>query len=418
MVKPVFPIKTKTSCQLKWNWSTLYLNSGITRSCHRTSESQLTSENFNDFHNTPIKISDRQRMIQGKWPLSSCGYCKGIEDIGGVSDRIRQLTIPYDVPKELLNDNSSVFVTPTVLEVYFNNTCNLGCLYCHPTLSSSIESENKRFGSFKYKDIELKSEENHYKNLVPSFWNWFSTGFSDVRNLNILGGEPFYQKELYDLYDAIENAPNSECTLTIVTNLMVNKSILQRHIERLKSMLISKKLKRVDITCSIDCWGEQQEYVRWGIDLDQWEDNFRFLMSHKWLYLNINQTIMSLTIKSMPELLVKLSEWRKERKIGHWFSGAEPSYSWMKTEIFHGEEFKEDAKLIMNLMPQYTDEDKVAYQYMQGILNKFLSVGETDIKAATDFFVYLNEKDRRRNTNWRKTFPWLEKYEGLCGITK
>ena len=47
-----FPIKTKTACQLKWAWSTLYLNNGETKSCHRTGQSELTPENFLNFHNT------------------------------------------------------------------------------------------------------------------------------------------------------------------------------------------------------------------------------------------------------------------------------------------------------------------------------------------------------------------------------
>ena len=32
----VFPIHTKTACQLKWNWSTVYLTTENTASCHRT----------------------------------------------------------------------------------------------------------------------------------------------------------------------------------------------------------------------------------------------------------------------------------------------------------------------------------------------------------------------------------------------
>ena len=30
-----FPIKTKTACQSKWTWSTIYLNTLSTASCHR-----------------------------------------------------------------------------------------------------------------------------------------------------------------------------------------------------------------------------------------------------------------------------------------------------------------------------------------------------------------------------------------------
>jgi hypothetical protein len=36
MEQRYFPIKTATACQLKWNWSTLFLTTGTTSSCHRT----------------------------------------------------------------------------------------------------------------------------------------------------------------------------------------------------------------------------------------------------------------------------------------------------------------------------------------------------------------------------------------------
>ena len=68
MSKKYFPIRTSTACQLKWNWSTIFLNTGITRSCHRTAESILTVDNFIDFHNTPIKIADREQMLKANGP--------------------------------------------------------------------------------------------------------------------------------------------------------------------------------------------------------------------------------------------------------------------------------------------------------------------------------------------------------------
>jgi pyruvate-formate lyase-activating enzyme len=410
MVKKIFPISTATSCQLKWNWSTIYLGSGFTRSCHRTSESKLTVENFKDFHNTPLKVADRQSMLKGEWPTNSCGYCKSIEANSGISDRIRHLTIDHPVPEELFVDSTSTHVSPTILEIYFNNTCNLGCLYCHSTLSSAIEAENKKFGEFKKGDVEIKVEKVHYKDLIDSFWEWFPEGFPKVKKFHVLGGEPFYQKELAYLIEYIDKYPNKDCILTLVTNLMVSKDKLKFYIDKFKQLLKQKKLKRVDILCSIDCWGQEQEYVRWGINCKQWEENFLYLLSNKWIYLSINQTITPLTIKSMPMLLEKLIEWRKIRYVGHWFSAAEPCDPWMKAGIFGKEEFYTDAEKILKLMPQITDEDKVAYKYMDGIFKEILS-NEINHRQIENLITYLDEKDRRRNTNWKQIFPWLIKYK-------
>ena len=415
MSKKYFPIETSTACQLKWNWSTIFLNTGITRSCHRTAESILNVDNFVDFHNTPIKIADREQMLQGQWPKDNCSYCRKIEESGGFSDRQRQMHIPDMYPSELDRNATSTNVSVTILEVYFNNACNLGCLYCGPELSSTIESENKQFGDFKSHGVKLVSIDNQFKNLIPAFWDWFPKQFNTIKRMHVLGGEPFYQREFDKLLEMIDSNPNPQCELNIVTNLMVPKKRIEDYLVKFKKLLAERKIKRVDITCSIDCWEKEQEYVRWGINLDQWEDNFKLLIENKWIYLNINQTISALTIKTMPELLIRLQEWRKDRKIGHWFSGVTPGPGYLKGEIFGGKEFTEDSVKILNLMPTNTEEDKNAYQYMKGIFDQMIA-SEQNIDEIKNLIVFLNEKDRRRNTNWQEIFPWLIKYEALCGI--
>lgn len=363
-----------------------------------------------EFHNTPLKLADRQSMLEGSWPENSCQYCKSIEANLGISDRIRHSTLPHPVPEELQLDSQAVRVSPTILEIYFNNTCNLGCLYCHSTLSSTIEAENKKFGYFKKGDVEIKVDKVHYKDLIDTFWEWFPVGFKKIKRFHVLGGEPFYQKELNQLINIIDQNPNQDCILTLVTNLMISREKLEQYIIKFKKLLKEKKLKRIDITCSIDCWGEPQEYVRWGLNLRQWEENFKYLMSNKWLYININQTITPLTIKTMSRLLEKLSEWRQERHVGHWFSAAEPCDPWMKPEIFGKREFETDAEKILQLMPRNNEENKIAYQYMDGIFKQIL-VDTIDQNQINNLLIYLDEKDRRRNTNWQTVFPWLIKYQ-------
>lgn len=410
MQRQLFPIKTATACPLKWTWSTLFLNHGYTKSCHRTARSELTPENFFDFHNTEIKIQDRRDMLDGRWPEKNCHYCKSIEDANGTSDRQRQLTVPYVIPSELEQDRAAVEISPTILEVYFNNTCNLGCLYCSSSLSSVIASENQTHGDFKQGQVWLKNHDSHYKNMVPYFWQWFPDNFPKLPRLHILGGEPFYQKEFDELIDMIDAYPNPDCELNIVTNLAIAKNRLITSVDKLRTLLKQKKLKRVDITCSIDCWGEQQEYVRWPLDLAQWEENFQYLLSQKYLYLNINQTISVLTIKTMPPLLEKLATWRTQRRIGHWFSEVAPGPEYLKPFILGGKIFQTDFEKILALMPVDTEENIQAHNYMKGIASHIASNHEHPEKIR-DMITYLDEKDRRRGTDWRALFPWLSEME-------
>ena len=151
-----FPIKTATSCALKWEWSTIFLNDGTTSSCSRVGRHPVALEDFDNFHNIPEKIKQRETMLRGEWPQpepylnpdDGCRYCEKIEIVGGQSDRQFHLQVPDLTPKELDSMPWATKITPTILEVFINNTCNLACTYCHPQNSSQIEAENIKFGYF------------------------------------------------------------------------------------------------------------------------------------------------------------------------------------------------------------------------------------------------------------------------------
>ena len=406
-----FPIKTATACQLKWAWSSLYLNIGQTGSCWRTSFSDLTPDNFDQFHNTPIKIKDRQDMLQGKWPENNCGYCREIEAVGGSSDRMLHLSMPNLVPDRLWEDASATEVHPKVIDVLFNNTCNLGCLYCCAGLSSTINQENAKFGTFQKAGVHLQSAEGTYRSLEASFWRWFETGFPRLSRLHVLGGEPLLMKEFQTLLDYIERFPNPDCEINIVTNLMITESRLRSFIDTFRSLILRHKIRRVDISASIDCWGPQQEYVRWGLNLDQWQKNFLILCQEKWLKLNISQVVTPLTIGTMADLMIRLNEWRLARPIGQYFGDATPSPDYLKINIF-GDIFLEDFERTLSVMPEDTDEQRAAKQNMRGLMLRSAATGPA-VEQIRDLLFFLDEKDRRRGTDWKDLFPWLTSYTHL-----
>jgi len=412
--KKYFPIRTKTSCQLKWSWTSLFLDSGVSKTCHRTTEHKLTTENFKNFHNNEKVLEDRKKMLQGEWPEGNhCSHCRLIEENGGVSDRLHMIDIPDLYPEELDEDPQSITVEPTVVEVFLSKLCNLGCLYCNAELSSTINTENKRFDIPINFSPDLKRDfsptKSNYSNLLTAFWEWFPNGFPKLKRFHILGGEPFLQKEVEIILDYIEEYPNPQCELNIITNLSYPKEKLEYFVARFKKLLSRRKIKRVDITCSIDCWGEEQEYTRYGINLDQWEDNFNYLLEQRYLYLSINQTITTLTVKSMPDLLKKLQEWRKKRPVHHAFCLVVSTDTYTHPTVLPGHIWKEDCKKILDLMPRDTERNNKAWEYMKGSLDTMLN-SDGDPEKLKTLVRFLDEKDRRRNTNWRSVYPWLEEF--------
>lgn len=393
----VFPIKTETACQLKWNWSTVYLTTGKTASCHRTNSHKLAS--IQNFHNTPEKINDRKRMLQGLWPEKGCEYCKNIEKAGGQSDRITNLDLQgMHAPLELDTNPNATSVTPRILEVYFDNTCNLKCVYCGPHFSSLWDAENTQFGDTAFaKDCNIEA------NKVDLF-KWITDHRQQLDVLNILGGEPLYQKDTTTVLEILSQYPAPELKLQVFTNLNATLSYLQEFVSKVKTLVDSGKIREFEITASLDCWGDSQEYSRYPLKLQSWEENFKFLISQSWINLIINSTITPLTIKTLPELLTKINTWRQDRTIYH-YQNSVNSPQYMFIDMF-GDIFAKDFELALNLKPETTPEEIASKNYLLGIA-KQASSSAPSVERIQQLFIFLNKIDLRRGTSWKHTFPWL-----------
>jgi hypothetical protein len=417
LVNQVFPIKTATACQLKWNWSTIYLTTEKTASCHRTNHHRFDTEQF-DFHNTPSKLQDRERMLQGQWPERGCNYCQDIEQAGGQSDRITNLDFPgIHAPPELTVDSTATSVTPRILEVYFDNTCNLKCLYCGPHFSSLWDAENKRHGKFVKGNLaildDFQKSTDIEKNKQKMF-EWLIENRQHLTNFNILGGEPFYQPELEQCLDLFDQYPAPELKLQIFTNLNVKLSKLETIIQRIKRLIDQGKLRECEITASLDCWGPPQEYVRYPLNLNSWEENFNYMLSQPWINLIVSSTVTPLTVKTLPDLLQRIAQWNQKRTVYH-YQNSVNSPSYMFIDIF-GDIFAEDFDQALALKPMNNPEQIASRNYLQGIAQQSAS-RKPNIPEIVKLFDFLNEMDRRRKTDWCEVFPWLIPEFAKYGLT-
>jgi organic radical activating enzyme len=406
-----FPIKTATSCQLKWTWSTVRLYDGSTSSCHRVDPDFITESTFSSFHNTPKKLADRKLMLDGQWPSGGCEYCQKIEDSGGSSDRMFHTSIPNLVPPELSDDPNSIIVTPRIVEVYFDNVCNMSCLYCWDGFSSKIQQENIKFGRFEKQGVIIDNHARRVPNqraLTQKFWEWFFDHHKQVRRLHVLGGEPFFQPQFDECLEFLDQNPCPDLEFNVVSNLKISETKLKKILGQIKQLLDDKKIKRFDLTASIDCFGPQQEYVRWGVDVEQWKKNFDTVVNCDWIYLNFNQTLSGLTIKTIPELLDFVNEKRALREIGHYFSTTVMTHEFLHPGIFGKGFFEKDFDIIISKMPEDTWQQKEAKKYMQGICQQLDSYDRDQTKI-NRLSIFLTEMDRRRGTDWKITFPWLIK---------
>ena len=420
MSKKIFPIHTDTACLLKWSWSTVFLNSGTTASCHRTQRYPIDPDNFGEFHNLIEKQQARQTMLDSKWPQAGCQYCQVVEEAGGLSDRQYQLEQQQDpalTPPELNINPTSLSVTPTILEVYFTNTCNMACVYCGPHFSSLWEDENRKHGNF-FKDSKIDqystalSQDNpNYKKMVADLWKYLADNnrYQALRRYHILGGEPFLLRELDESIDFWEKYGNPDLVFSIITNLNIPTSRFQTYVDRFQSLVDNNKIWKFQITGSLDCWGPEQEYVRWGLNLDTWQRNFELLLDKPWVSLSINSAISALTIKKLPELIDKMNEWNSRRPDR---DAIEFSFNYTMREddplMFGAGVFENDFEQALAKLNTGTVLGQGIHDTLSAI-STAISSQPRNVNKINTLKKYLTHLDSRRGTDWQQTFPWLTK---------
>jgi len=409
-----FPIDTATACQSKWTWSTIYLNQLSTASCHRVNPVPFTLENFDNFHNIPKKLQDRQLMLQGQWPKGGCEYCQVIEDAGGHSDRQHNLEIRGLTPPELELDPTAINVSPRIVEIFAQNTCNLSCIYCNGNLSSQIERENVKYGNFNSNGVcipVITTPTCAAKEYFDRFISWLEQNVNTLSRLHLLGGETFIQHDLMTaVLDILEKSPNPDLQFCIFSNLNVPDSAWDRYMPRILDLQKQGHIKYFDLTASIDCWGPEQEYVRSGLNLEKFEKRFAWAADQDpaRLRLNVNQTVTAMTIKTMPGLIEKIKHYSKNRHIGHYFQFYTGTHPFQHPNIFAYSMWEKDFESILKTMPTDTKEQQESIPRMIGLqryLQQSVAHNHVEIKK---LHVYLDELDRRRGTDWQKLFGYLK----------
>ena len=361
-------------------------------------------------------------MLKGEWPKNTCGYCKKAEDAKQYSDRINQLILQTDTsvtPPELFQNNEAVEITPTTIEVYFKNTCNMACVYCGPHFSSRWEEEIKLHGDITIFGKKIEQDKfavhniqknNLYEYQKQQLWKYLEQNnrYKTLRYFSFLGGEPLVIPELDECIDFWNEHPNEKLTFQIITNLKVNDFRFDNFLSQIDKLTNEKKIYRFKVVASLDGIGPQTEYARYGIDSAQWIKNFEKLLAIKTVSVGINSTISMLTLHEFPFLLEKILKWNKDRPV---FERIIHSFQTDTSSITDPYMAGPD---IFNLVLKKCDElfivknsiESSAKKYFSGIARQM----QESIKNTEKIQLlkkYLSILDSRRNTNWQKTFPWL-----------
>jgi molybdenum cofactor biosynthesis enzyme MoaA len=184
---------------------------------------------------------------------------------------------------------------PIDIHVDLGNYCNLACKMCHPRASSTIASQQVKWGiesSRQYLGTDWTRNDN--------VWNSFLQQLLETPNLNnihFMGGETLLTKRFENLVDHMIAHNRLDVCFSFVTNGTAFRPELMSKL---------KQFRRVGIEVSIETVDAHNAYQRQGTCTDQVManlDQYQSICNGSNITLTVRPAVSALTIGYFPGLL-------------------------------------------------------------------------------------------------------------------
>ena len=446
LIKEQLDTVSPSMCLAKWKQVSLHLTTGLNNSCYHPPLHRIPVEaigrNPSALHNTDYKKQQRKQMLEGTRP-AECSYCWTMEDNGKLSDRHYRSGEPWAAKDfgKIVNAEWDADITPSYVEVNFNNACNLACSYCSPQFSSTWQQETDRHGAYptstphnasehfagERKPIPVR-EDNPY---VDAFWEWWPTLYPELEHFRMTGGEPLMDKNTYRVFDYVLANPKSDLHLNVTSNFSVDEKLWQKYLAYTKQLCQEGVLEHFMQYISLDGWGEQAEYMRHGLDFDLvWSRVNQFLTEVPYRNsITFIVTMNNLSVTSLPKLFDGILELRKQYSDTYqrvWFDTPvlrQPTWQSLQLlpESYAGQLEKLKASMQHDIETESTrfhgfkdyeiarlDRDIAWMRNGQQLDKEYLQTNKAD------FYRFFSEADRRHATDFAKVFPEMKSWWAEC----
>jgi len=234
----------------------------------------------------------RLAMLKGDWP-AACERCRLTEETGGCSRRqAENQHFDKHIPWILENTDQQGHAPVRIRsrDYRLGNLCNLRCRMCHPRASKLLMDEWNEVARPRLRiGPKLAAE---YENMTwfhnQQLWDDFSTHCHDLEHLHFAGGEPLIIPEVQKVLEiCVEQGVAGNIELTFNTNMT---KIPARHRE------LWPKFKSVNLLCSIDAYGELNDYIRYPAKWIRLARNLDIIdQQHE--ELNLGSATLSVTVQ-------------------------------------------------------------------------------------------------------------------------
>jgi organic radical activating enzyme len=434
-------------CLAKWQQVSLHLPTGLTNSCyhpplHKIDVTPL-ADNPGALHNTEYKKAQRVIMLKNEQP-DECSYCWNIEKHGQLSDRHYRSGEPwaaehYEEIKQYTGRESDII--PSYVEVNFNHACNLQCSYCSPQFSSSWADEVARYGAYptsvphnnpshfagSRRPIPAR-ESNPY---VDAFWEWWPELYPKLKHFRMTGGEPLMDKNTYKVFDYVLAFPKPDLHLNVTSNFSVEDKLFDQYLDYVKRLCdtqIEHFMQYVSLDTGIP---EHAEYIRHGMNNRRVTTNvLRYLQEAPYrnslTFIITMNNLSVLGIQRQLEWILELRKVYSETYQRVWFdTPLLRSPSWQSLQILPPV-YADRLEQVANWMELHKE---TADKLFQGFKDYEIQRMRRDIDwmregskldhdyvkmQRADFYRFFNEHDKRRQTDFLKTFPQMREFWDEC----
>ena len=430
-------------CLAKWKQVSLHLPTGLNNSCYHPPLHKIPVENLaanpGSLHNTPHKKAQRVLMLQNEKP-SECEYCWNMEAENKLSDRHYRSGEPWaavDFERIKNSTGEENDVIPSYVEVNFNNVCNLMCSYCSPQFSSSWQQEVDRSGG--YPTARVHNDPGHFggdRRVIPArehnpyvdaFWEWWPTLYPELVHFRMTGGEPLLDKNTYRVFDHVLADPSAKVHLNVTSNFSVDEKSWQKYLGYVKQ-LCDGRIEHFMQYVSLDGWGSQAEYMRHGLDFDLLWDRVNQFLTEVPSYnsLTFIVTMNNLSVTSLENLFAGILGLRNTYSKTYqrvWFDTPvlrEPA--WQSLQILP-EAYADRLEHLWAWMIRQSETPEDPFHgfkdYEIARLDRDIAwmragQGQDHAGARADFYRFFSEHDRRRGTDFLKTFPEMKSWWAEC----
>lgn len=280
-------------------------------------------------------------------------------------------------------------------DIRFNNICNFKCRTCGQEYSSQWEQENLK-NDVGYARIIPKNQNKLFLQDVIDQIEYMDTAY-------FAGGEPLITEEHYIILEEMIRKNKTDIYLRYNTNLS-NLKFKDKDLLSLWS-----NFKVIDISASIDHYGERAEYIRHGTDWAVIETNFNNIKQYRNVRLSVN-TVLSvfnyLTLHKFYQYMIdKKFYTRKSNAFSLYF--ADSPYH-ISCHILP-KKYKELGKLSLDKSISHLENhafDPDNFNQMKS-MQSLITVKDTWGTYGTEFKTEIARLDQIRNEDFAKVFSEL-----------